>query len=82
MSNDNCINCSTQYAKYESFCKKKVFDFGFEFWPLGKAKDSGMFKGGLNFLISISNEGTLKSTNVNSGNGNIDGPLKLIKKLR
>jgi hypothetical protein len=82
MSNDNCINCSTQYVTYESFCNKKVFDFGFKFWPLGKPKDSGMVKGGLNFLISISNDDTLKSINGNSGSGNIDGPLKLIKKLR
>jgi hypothetical protein len=41
-----------------------------------------MVKGGLNFLISISNEATLKDKNENSGNGTIDGPLKLIKKLR
>jgi hypothetical protein len=41
-----------------------------------------MVKGGLNFLIYISNEDTLKSKNGNSRNGTIDGPLKLIKKLK
>jgi hypothetical protein len=82
MWNGNCINCSTQYLTYESFCKKKVFDYWFKSWPLGKRKDSGMVKGGLNFLISISNDATLKGKNENSGNGTIDGPLKLIKKLR
>jgi hypothetical protein len=82
MWNGNCINCSTQYVTHESFCKKKVFDYWLNFWPLGKRKDSGMVKGGLNFLISISNEDTLKSKNGNSGNGTIDSPLKLIKKLK
>jgi hypothetical protein len=41
-----------------------------------------MVKGGLHFLISISNEDTLRSENGNSGNGTIDSPLKLIKKLK